>query len=112
MNPRSDLTRREALVLGVAAAATAALPALGMPNRPPAREGPFKISLAQWSLHRTLQSGKLDHLDFPKAAKQDYGIDAIEYVNAFFKSHKPDYVADLRKRCEDLGVRSLLIMCD
>jgi sugar phosphate isomerase/epimerase len=64
-------------------------------------------------LHRTLGTGKLDHLDFPKAAKEDYGIDAVEYVNSFFKK-KGDaaYNEELRKRCADLGVTSVLIMCD
>jgi len=42
----------------------------------------FKISLAQWSLHRSLKSGKLDHLDFAAKAKS-FDIDAIEYVNQF-----------------------------
>src|SRR4051812_19365861 len=45
----------------------------------------FKISLAEWSLHRALRGGLMDHLDFPTVAKEDYGIDAVEYVNTFFK---------------------------
>jgi L-ribulose-5-phosphate 3-epimerase len=74
----------------------------------------FDISLAQWSLHRTLRAKKLDPLDFPKSAKEDYGILAIEYVNQFYKDKKNDdtYVAELKKRCSDLGVKSVLIMCD
>jgi len=74
----------------------------------------FSISLAQWSLHRTLREKKLDPLDFPKAAKDDYGIFAVEYVNQFYKDKKKDdaYVAELKKRCGDLGVKSVLIMCD
>ena len=44
----------------------------------------FKISLAQWSLHRTLRAGKLTTLEFPEKAKKDFGIYAIEYVNQFF----------------------------
>ena len=78
------------------------------------KQPPFKISLAEWSLHRTLQSGKLTNLDFPKTAKQDYGIEAIEYVNQFFKDKAKDekYLADLKSRCEGEGVRSVLIMCD
>ncbi len=31
----------------------------------------FKISLAQWSLHRMLKSNKLDALDFAKFTKKD-----------------------------------------
>ncbi|MEY2466624.1 MAG: hypothetical protein QOD03_1145, partial [Verrucomicrobiota bacterium] len=74
----------------------------------------FKISLAEWSLHRALQGGKLDHLDFPKTAKQDYEISAIELVNQFFKDKALDkkYLADFKKRADDLNVKILLIMCD
>jgi L-ribulose-5-phosphate 3-epimerase len=74
----------------------------------------YKISLAQWSLHRTLRSGKLDNLDFAKTAKQDFGIEAVEYVNQFFMDKAKDktYIAEMKKRAADQGVQSLLIMCD
>ena len=74
----------------------------------------FEISLAQWSLHRTLRSGKLDNLDFAKAAKDDYGIMAVEYVNQFFKDKAEDkgYLGEMKKRCDELGVASVLIMID
>lgn len=73
----------------------------------------FEISLAEWSLHKTLRGKKMTNLDFPKKAKS-FGIDAIEYVNSFFKDKAKDakYIAELKKRCSDEGVRSLLIMCD
>ncbi|MFY8037210.1 MAG: sugar phosphate isomerase/epimerase family protein [Cyclobacteriaceae bacterium] len=74
----------------------------------------FKISLAEWSLHRTLQEKKMDNLDFPVRAKNDFGISAVEYVNQFFKDKAKDtaYLAELKKRCDDNGVTSVLIMCD
>ena len=74
----------------------------------------FKISLAEWSLHKTLFDGKMTNLDFPAKAKTDFGISAIEYVNQFFKDKATDqaYLADLKKRCDDAGVTSVLIMCD
>jgi len=80
----------------------------------------FPISLAQWSLHRALRSGGLDPAQFPLAAKRDYGIDAVEYVNTFLMKGDPSekipqdsqWLTDLRKRCDDLAVRSVLIMCD
>jgi len=74
----------------------------------------FKISLAEWSLHRTIQAGELDHLDFPALARNEFGIDAVEYVNGFFKDKAKDtaYLAELKRRCNDAGVISLLIMCD
>jgi len=74
----------------------------------------FRISLAEWSLHRTLNAGELDNLDFPGVTKTEYGIEAVEYVNSFFKDRAEDsaYLTDLKTRCDDHGVRSVLIMCD
>lgn len=74
----------------------------------------FKISLAEWSLHRALYDKKMDNLDFPAKAKNDFGISAVEYVNQFFKDKAKDsvYLAELKKRCDDNGVTSVLIMCD
>src|SRR5688572_13527860 len=74
----------------------------------------FKISLAEWSLHRALFSKQLDHLDFAKVAKNDYGIYAVEYVNQFFKDKASNrsYLAEMKKRAADLGVESRLIMID
>ena len=74
----------------------------------------FEISLAEWSLHRTIFGGKLDNLDFAKAAKQDYGINAIEFVNQFFKdkAKNMEYLTELKKRADGEGVKMLLIMCD
>ena len=74
---------------------------------------PFKISLAQWSLNRELRGGKMDNLEFAKATK-DLGMDACEYVNQFFKdkAEDTDYLDQMKKRCDDNGVKSLLIMVD
>jgi len=75
---------------------------------------PFKISLAQWSLHKTLQQKKLDNLDFAKVTKEKFGIEAVEYVNQFFKDKANDaaYLAEMKKRTSDLGVTNVLIMID
>ncbi len=77
---------------------------------------PFKISLAQWSLHRRLrgqQEPKLDNLDFAKETSH-LGIESVEYVNQFFMDKAKDtkYLAEMKKRAKDNGVKSLLIMCD
>jgi sugar phosphate isomerase/epimerase len=74
----------------------------------------FKISLAEWSLHRALKNGDLDHLDFITSTRRDYGIDAVEYVNQFFseRAKDKDYLAEMKSRAAGEGVRSLLIMCD
>jgi len=81
---------------------------------PPAGRALFGISLAQWSLHKALLAGKLDNLDFPKTAKQRFGIEAVEYVNQFFKdkAKDSDYLSELRKRADDEGVTNVLVMCD
>ena len=79
-----------------------------------AAEPLFKISLAQWSLHRALRGGKLDNLDFAKVTKEEFGISAVEYVNQFFKDKAQDkkYLAEMNKRASDAGVKNLLIMID
>ena len=74
----------------------------------------FKISLAEWSLHRSLQSKEIDHLDFYSIAKNKFDISAVEYVNSFFfdKARNLTYLKEMKMRADDLGVKSLLIMCD
>ncbi|MGF1637448.1 MAG: sugar phosphate isomerase/epimerase family protein [Cyclobacteriaceae bacterium] len=74
----------------------------------------FKISLAQWSLNRQLLGGKLTNLEFPAKSKNDFGIDAVEYVNQFFadKANDQAYLAELKQRTDDLGVENVLIMID
>lgn len=74
----------------------------------------FPISLAQWSFNRRLFDGDLDPLDFPAFARNNFGIDAVEYVNQFFMDKAEDHVwlTELSKRCRDNGVRSVRIMCD
>jgi len=74
----------------------------------------FKISLAQWSLHKAFFDGKLDPLDFAKTAKQEFGITGIEYVNQFYMDKATDekYLKELKSRAQGEGVTSLLIMVD
>lgn len=106
----APLSRRGFLAAGAAAAAClSASPLFAAPADPP-----FRISLAEWSLHRSIFGGKVDHLDFAKIAKTEFGIDGVEYVNQFFKDKAKDekYLGEMKKRAEDLGVKSLLIMVD
>ena len=74
----------------------------------------FKISLAEWSLHRTIRSKKIDHLDFFDITKNKFGLSAVEYVNVFFfdKANDNGYLNEMKIRADDLGIKSLLIMCD
>ncbi|MEZ2442660.1 sugar phosphate isomerase/epimerase family protein [Chitinophaga sp. RCC_12] len=88
--------------------------AAAKPGEATARELFFKISLAEWSFHKALFAGKMNHLDFASRAKNEFGIEGIEYVNQFFKDKAKDqaYLTEMKKRADDLGVRSVLIMCD
>jgi L-ribulose-5-phosphate 3-epimerase len=116
---QSSLSRRDLLKSATVAAAGVVTGGFGLSSWALAKEKAadeplFRISLAEWSLHNTINSGKMTNLDFPKVAKEDFGIDGIEYVNQFFKDKAKDtkYLTELKKRCDDLGVQSLLIMCD
>jgi L-ribulose-5-phosphate 3-epimerase len=72
----------------------------------------ISISLAEWSLHKELFGGQLGNLDFAKTAKEEFDIDAVEYVNQFFKDEDMNYIKEMKQRAEDNGVQSVLIMCD
>jgi len=77
------------------------------------KKSPFQISLAEWSLHKTLFANEMDNLDFPVTARK-LGINGVEYVNQFFKDKAKDknYLSELNKICKNEGVESVLIMCD
>jgi sugar phosphate isomerase/epimerase len=106
--------RRGFLKQSAAVAAAALAGVAGSSAAAETKPAPFQISLAEWSLHRALNDKKLDNLDFAKTAKQDFGIEAIEFVNQFFKDKAKDvaYLSELKKRADDLGVKMLLIMID
>jgi sugar phosphate isomerase/epimerase len=115
MNTNVNITRRAFVRSTLLAASTASLVGCATSGGSSAKKPLFGISLAEWSLHRTIRNEKkLTNLDFPVVARRDFGIDAIEYVNQFFMDKAKDtaYLRDLKERCEDQGVRSLLIMCD
>ena len=101
---------RRTFVLQAALAATA-LPAMLNGQRAAV---PFRISLAQWSFHKALFAKQMNHLDFARVARRDYGIEAIEYVNVFFRDHATDaaYLAEMNTRARDEGVYQHLIMVD
>ena len=79
-----------------------------------AQEPAFKISLAEWSLNKSLFKKTITNMDFPRIAKETYGLDAVEYVSTFFRDKAEDmeYLTNLKKECEKYGVKSLLIMVD
>lgn len=97
----------------------------------------FDISLAQWSLHKTffgdaleqgweffgnaLQNnpedvlrGNKDPINFPRIARQQFDIGAVEYVNTFYfdKAENEPYLNELKSIADNEDVDSVLIMCD
>jgi L-ribulose-5-phosphate 3-epimerase len=109
------LSRRRFLELGTAAIGT--LSVSGLASAAAAGpQWPFKISLAEWSLNKSLFGRtdlKITNLDFPRIARR-LGIEGLEYVNQFFmdKARDKDYLAELNKRVKDNNCKSVLIMCD
>jgi sugar phosphate isomerase/epimerase len=74
----------------------------------------FEISLAEFSFAGQLMSGKMSNMDFPARAKNEFGINVLEYVSGFFNEKHTDstYIKELKKRCDDLGMKNHLIMVD
>lgn len=110
-------TRRE-FIGGVARAGMAVgLVGAGQAGCSAGARGPlYEISLAEWSVNKRVRKAEgfepLDHLDFAKLARE-LGIGAVEYVNTLFeKGAEAGYVAQVGRRAEDHGVKSLLIMVD
>lgn len=72
----------------------------------------FDISLAEWSLHKALQSNKITNLDFPRIAREKFDVAAVEYVSTFFRNTKTQYLSELRNITVNEGVNNVLIMVD
>lgn len=74
----------------------------------------LKISLAQWSLHRSFNDKVLDPNDFAAISMEKYGIKAVEYVNGFYQDRATDeaFWNKMKARSEKAGVTNLLIMVD
>ena len=100
---------------GLASAGVLALgpQAIGKSLNFPGMEQELKISLAQWSYHRTIQGGDMTNLMFAEKARA-CGIEAIEYVNRFFNGgeKRPSYLKKLNNVADVNGIKQLLIMVD
>lgn len=72
----------------------------------------FELSLAEWSVHRRIQSGDLSNLDFPRFAQEEFGIRTVELVNTLMEGPEDHLVRQLEQRVRDAGSRIHLIMCD
>jgi len=99
----------------LAAAGLAAVPQSSLANiMAKSKDSELKISLAQWSLHKALKKGEIKAVDFAQITKETYDISAVEYVNQFYVDHANDaaFWHDMKKRADNSGVKSLLIMVD
>lgn len=74
--------------------------------------GKNDISLAQWSLVREVMNGDWKTLDFPRVAREDFGLNGIEFVNTLFEVPTANYLKQLKRNAEDYGVKMVLIMVD
>ena len=71
-----------------------------------------EISLAEWALVEEIRAGKWKNLDFPRIAREDFGLNGIEFVNTLFESPTETYLKKLKQQAEDYGVTMVLIMVD
>ncbi len=108
------IDRRDFLAGSSLAAAALAVPGL-LPAADKGSKKPlYKISLTQYSLHRTIGSKKLDNMDFTSFTRKEFGIDAVEYWNRpfFAKAKDKTYIGQMRKRADDAGVGATVILID
>jgi L-ribulose-5-phosphate 3-epimerase len=75
---------------------------------------PFKISVAEYSLHNMIGKGELDPRDYGPFCKEKFDVDAVEYWMGPFADKAKDraYMDEMQKKSEDAGVNQLLIMVD
>lgn len=81
----------------------------------------FKLSLAQWSLHKAMISGEMSPLDFAQKAKE-LGFEGIEYVSQLYREElkkDPDpqkamkkLLETLKSKSEQHNIQNLIIMVD
>ncbi|MFY0482955.1 sugar phosphate isomerase/epimerase family protein [Flavobacterium sp. PLA-1-15] len=79
----------------------------------------FKLSLAQWSLHKAINEEKtLSNLDFARKAKE-LGFQGVEYVTQLYSidtgneiSSRKKLVQELKLRSNDNGIENVMIMID
>ena len=70
------------------------------------------ISLAQWALVDEMRAGKFKNLDFPRIAREDFGLNGIEFVNTLFELPTESYLKQLKQNAATHGVEMVLLMVD
>ncbi len=72
----------------------------------------FKISIAEWSLHKMLFAKEHTNIEFTEFSRKNFVLHAVEYVHIFFKVAGKEYLTELKILINDLGVENVLIMVD
>ena len=71
------------------------------------------IGLAQWALNNEIRERKWTNLDFPRIAREDFGISAIEFVNILWMDVPTmNYLNRLKQNADNHGVTMTGIACD
>ncbi|TRZ46282.1 sugar phosphate isomerase/epimerase family protein [Robertkochia solimangrovi] len=81
----------------------------------------FKLSLAQWSIHRMIWDGSVSPMDFAAKAS-GWGFEGLEYVSQLYAKELEKYsgaanpmeqlVKELKKRSDDHGMKNQIMMVD
>ena len=77
-----------------------------------AQSAKFRISLAEWSIHKAIRAHTLSNLDFPQVARERFGIEGLEFVNQLWEAPTQDYLGRLKQNMARYGCKGVLIMCD
>jgi sugar phosphate isomerase/epimerase len=111
-----DTTRRDFLRTAGIATAGVGLTAVTQARLWAAEEGEplYKISVAEYSLHRMLQKGELDPRDYAPFCQKHFDVEAVEYWMGPFSDKAQDaaYMGEMHSKAVDAGVKELLIMID
>ncbi|MBL8230292.1 MAG: TIM barrel protein [Bryobacterales bacterium] len=95
-----------------ATGAAALLPSLSSTASAQEGTGRYKVSLAQWSLHKAIQSRMITNLQFPRIAREQFGIEGLEFVNTLMEPPIEYFLSQLKKNMRDTGTKGVLIMVD
>ena len=104
------MKRRDFVIKSILAGRVVSTPIIAYHKQDPF----FEIGLAQWSLNKSLKSGKIDNLDFARIAREKFDIGIVEYVNQFFinKAKDKKYLSEMLNISNDNGIVNNLIMID
>ena len=104
-------SRREALGMISAATASAAFAPLNAAI--PISDGGIRIGLSQYSLRQLFKSGELDVMDYPKFARDNFGITDIDVWEGGMPADKQNdgaWLKALKNKAIDGGSRIFLWM--